>query len=499
MPGRIISRKVDLPLEPHELFVRAAAAVPDGSGVSFLDSSLVHERFGTRSVLAWRPARVLSSKGRSGEVRSGGDLQRRQGSPFELLREELAARRSDPPPAEAPWGFTGAVGYLGYDLCHSVERLPRTVPDEEGLPDLYFAFYDSALVYDHVTGTWTAAARDRPGGRPAGELIESMLDEAASFPAAAADVPAGYEILTGEAPLESNFRRAEYEAAVARAIEYIAAGDIFQVNLSQRFTAGWPRASGAVGLYSALRRVNAAPFAAYLGLGGGRSVLSSSPERFLLVEGPRVETRPIKGTRPRGATEIEDERLRAELLASEKDLAEITMIVDLERNDLGRVCDYGSVRVLERATLESYARVHHLVATVVGELHDRYDLVDLLKATFPGGSITGAPKVRAMEIIDELERCQRSVYCGAVGYISDSGAMDLNIAIRTMLYSGGASGDGRVTFQVGGGIVADSDPAAEYQETLDKARALIEALRTGRRAQPAAAPSVAGGAEEAAT
>jgi para-aminobenzoate synthetase component 1 len=267
----------------------------------------------------------------------------------------------------------------------------------------------------------------------------------------------------------SNFTRDEYLCAVRRAKDYIAAGDIFQVNLSQRFESATD--ATPLDLYAALRAANPAPFAAYLPVDGG-AILSSSPERFLRVAGRHVETRPIKGTRPRRAgDDAFNERMRRELLASAKDRAELTMIVDLERNDLGRVCSYGSVRVTEPIVLEEYPTVFHLVTTVEGDLHEGRGLVDLLKAAFPGGSITGAPKIRAMEIIDELEPTRRSVYTGAIGYIGLDGSADLNIAIRTILLA-----QGRALLQVGGGIVADSDPEAEYQETLDKARALVQAL-----------------------
>jgi para-aminobenzoate synthetase component 1 len=284
--------------------------------------------------------------------------------------------------------------------------------------------------------------------------------------------------------LQCNFTRAAYLAAVRRAIDYIAAGDIFQVNLSQRFTA--PLACPPEELYLRLRRTNPAPFAAYL---AGSStdpganpwaVMSSSPERFLQVVGRQVSTRPIKGTRPRrdpaAGAEAEEfnRRQKQELLASAKDAAELAMIVDLQRNDLGRVCSYGTIRVSEPRTIEEYASVYHSVAQVEGRLHEGRDLVDLLRAAFPGGSITGAPKVRAMQIIDELEPTCRSVYTGAIGYLGFDGRMDLSIAIRTLV----ADGD-RVHLQVGGGIVADSTPEGEYEETLAKARSLLEALGVG--------------------
>jgi para-aminobenzoate synthetase component 1 len=268
--------------------------------------------------------------------------------------------------------------------------------------------------------------------------------------------------------LKSNFSHEEYLKAVENVREYIRAGDIFQVNLSQRFEADLN--IPPYELYQRLRKINPAPFASYLGF-DGVSVVGASPERFLKVQGDWVETRPIKGTRPRGKSEAEDRALADELLASIKDRAENVMIVDLERNDLGRVCRYGTVRVTELAILETYPTVFHLTSTVKGRLCEDKDRIDLLKATFPGGSITGAPKVRAMEIIDELESTRRSVYTGSIGYLSFSGEMDLNIVIRTFLVKGG-----RAYFQVGGGIIYDSEPEAEYVETLDKARALIQAL-----------------------
>jgi para-aminobenzoate synthetase component 1 len=257
--------------------------------------------------------------------------------------------------------------------------------------------------------------------------------------------------------------------AVTRVRDYIVAGDIFQANLSQRLEA--PLEEDPWHLYRRLREVNPAPFAAYLEF-DGVYVASASPERFLRVEPDgRVETRPIKGTRPRGQSPIHDAALSRSLWDSEKDRAENLMIVDLLRNDLSRTCRPGTVRVPELFALEGYQTVHHLVSTVVGQLAPGMDALDLLAAAFPGGSITGAPKVRAMEIIAELEPSRRGVYCGSIGYLSTTGAMDTSIVIRTLVALGG-----RVTFSVGGGIVADSDPEGEYQETLDKARALVTAL-----------------------
>lgn len=269
-------------------------------------------------------------------------------------------------------------------------------------------------------------------------------------------------------PINSLFTPQSYCRAVTRAREYIAAGDIFEVNLSQRLQTQltvepWE-------LYRRLRQVNPAPFAAYLPLREG-TIASASPERFLRVSQGQVETRPIKGTRPRGRTPAEDAALRQELWNSAKDRAELVMIIDLERNDLGRVCQVGSVRVPELFALEEYATVFHLVSTVTGTLQPGRDMVDLWRATFPGGSITGAPKVRSMEIIEELEPVRRSVYTGAIGYLGFDGEADWNIVIRTFLLAGG-----QAYFQVGGAVTADSEPEREYQETLDKARGLIQAL-----------------------
>ena len=446
------------PGEAFEAFCRLPHAF-------FLDSGLPGPRLGRYSFLGAEPVAVLAAKGRSLRLWEAGAERRWEENPFDALRAMLDRWRL--PPEHWPVPFVGGlVGYLGYDLCHFVERLPCTAVDDIALPDMHFGLYADVAAYDHETGAWYGASTRGTDGLA---RLDELLGEARSAEPNARAATAG--------PARSNFTREDYLAAVRRAKDYIAAGDIFQVNLSQRF--GTRLAVSPVELYRRLRRANPAPFAAYLALDGADgAVLSSSPERFLKVTGDRVQTRPIKGTRPRGATPAADQALADELLASAKDSAELTMIVDLERNDLGRVCDYGSVAVTEHKALEAYASVFHLVSTVVGRRHPRHDLVDLLKATFPGGSITGAPKVRAMEIIDELEPTQRSVYTGAIGYIGLDGAVDLNIAIRTILTRGRDA-----FFQVGGGIVADSEPAAEYQETLDKGQRLFQAL--GQPDEPA--------------
>jgi para-aminobenzoate synthetase component 1 len=268
--------------------------------------------------------------------------------------------------------------------------------------------------------------------------------------------------------MKSNFSKKEYCRAVEKVRDYIAAGDIYQANLSQRFSVGFE--GSAWSLYKKLRRINPAPFAAFLNFPEVK-VLSDSPERFLKITGRNVETRPMKGTRPRGRDKIEDWKLKTELENSVKDRAENLMIVDLERNDLGKVCEYGSVKVSELEVVETYPTVFQMVSTVNGKLKTNVSQIGCLKACFPGGSITGAPKVRAMEIIDELEPTRRNIYTGAIGYLGFDGEMDLNIAIRTIIVK-----DNKAFFQVGGGVVIDSKPELEYQETLDKAKALMKAL-----------------------
>jgi para-aminobenzoate synthetase component 1 len=423
----------------------------------FLDSGMDPGRLGRFSFVGCEPIRVVRSQGRRVWV-DGVKVGR---NPFTVLRRLLKAYRM--PRVESPVPFVGgAVGYFAYDLGRFIERLPDNTSADIALPEMHVAFYDAVAAFDHQTAQWYVSTVDA-GAAGIEARRERLLDAIGRPSEPPAFRPVSARDLTG------TFSRAEYLAAVRRVKEYIAAGDIFQANLSQRFQAETD--ATPLELYAALRSANPAPFAAYVPLDDAHAVLSSSPERFLKVTGRRVETRPIKGTRPRSEDAAFNERMRRELLASAKDRAELTMIIDLERNDLGRVCAYGSVRVTEPIVLEEYPTVYHLVATVEGELHRRHDVIDLVKASFPGGSITGAPKIRAMEIIDELEPTKRSVYTGNIGYIGFDGRADLNIAIRTMLLA-----EGRVSLQVGGGIVADSEPEAEYQETLDKGRAMFRAL-----------------------
>jgi len=380
----------------------------------------------------------------------------------------LGAHRADTVPGLPP--FQGGVaGFLGYEFGRRLERLPAPRTDDQSLPDAWLGAYDWVVAWDHLEGrAWVLAGQRGSGaaGRSAEERIRDIAGRLrGSAPAIAAPT------VVGISPPEfhSGFTRDEYLRAVERVRQYILAGDIFQANLSQRFEAPWP--GDPFDFYRRLTAVNPAPFAAYF-QGTGFAVASASPERFLRVDPDgRVETRPIKGTRRRGETPAEDRRLADELLASEKDRAENVMIVDLLRNDLSKVCQPGSVEVPALCALESHPTVHHLESIVTGRLEEGRTAADLLRAAFPGGSITGAPKVRAMEILAELEPVARGVYCGAIGWMSVTGAMDTGIAIRTVTLQ-----DGRATFHAGGGIVADSVPALEYQETLDKAAGIRSAF-----------------------
>jgi para-aminobenzoate synthetase component 1 len=439
----------------------------------FLDSGMDPQRLGRYSFMGSDPFLVMKSRGSEITLLSLDGEKAVSGNPFDVLGELLHKYKLDGNPTALPF-IGGAVGYLSYDLGHFVEKLPSTAVDDLQLPECYLAFYDAAIAFDHLEGRAYVAATGFPEtGSARLARAESRLEELRRA-LTGAPLPDDYKEALFDQPVESpvglssNFTHEGYVEAVEAVRDYIMAGDIFQANISQRFDADLPLPP--YDLYRRLRRINPAPFASYLNL-DGVTVVSSSPERFLLVRGDMVETRPVKGTRPRGKDTASDEVMARELVQSIKDQAEHVMIVDLERNDLGRVCRYGTVRVSELAALEKYATVFHLTSTVEGQLRPGKGVIDLLKATFPGGSITGAPKVRAMEIIDELEPTRRSVYTGSIGYLSFDGNLDLNIVIRTILVK-----EGRAYFQVGGAVVYDSDPEGEYIETLDKAKALIRAL-----------------------
>ena len=470
MDASILIEEIHTPLTAPEVF-ELFHSQPHSF---FLDSGMDPQRLGRYSFIGVDPFLVMRSRGNQVTIVQQDRQENEPGNPFDILGKLLKTYSLDSFPAPVPfWG--GAVGYLSYDLCHFIERLPTTAIDDLELPEGYFGFYDTVLAFDNLKNRAYIASTGFPELDESRRLkrarlrLEEMKSRLSSPPSKITGAASGSVKRTTEAVLKSNFTSEGYMEAVNKVREYIAAGDVFQVNISQRFET--ELTISPYELHRRLGQINPAPFASYLNF-DGVTIVSASPERFIRVDGDWVETRPIKGTKPRGKNPVEDAMLAQELLDSIKDRAENVMIVDLERNDLGRVCQYGTVEVTEMAILETFPTVFHLTSTVIGKLRPDKDRIDLLKATFPGGSITGAPKVRAMEIIDELEPTRRSVYTGAIGYLGFGRNLDLNIVIRTFVIKGS-----KAYFQVGGGIIYDSKAEAEYQETLDKAKALIQALR----------------------
>jgi len=361
----------------------------------------------------------------------------------------------------------GFFGSFGYELRRALERVPSRHARADEPDDLLLGLFDTIAVFDLVERRAAVIAGDLAPGRPSAASRAELAAERAAVAAALPPID-----WTAEAKWVADLSPADYAAKVRRVLDYILAGDIYQANFTQRWIARRPAGLGGLELYRRLREISPAPYAAFVQDGAGQAIISASPERFLrLSAGGQVDTRPIKGTRGRGATEAEDRDLAASLLASAKDRAENLMIVDLLRNDLGRVAQTGSLEVPELNALYSFASVHHLVSTVTAGLRAGLGPIDLIRASFPGGSVTGAPKIRAMEIIDELEAGRRGAYCGAIGWIGLDGALELSIAIRAMTLT-----HDRVIAQAGGGIVADSDPMGEYREALTKARAMLATL-----------------------
>jgi len=398
----------------------------------------------------------------------------RPSDPSDALRgaaDYLATHRTEAMAGLPPFQC-GVAGFLGYEFGRRLERLPAPRRDDLDMPDAWLGAYDWVVAWDHEEKRAWVLASQRGSGAAGPSAKERIRDVRGRLQGAGPARESCAEVPAPPPRFQSGFTRTEYLRAVERVREYILAGDIFQANLSQRFEAAWREEPFE--FYRRLTEVNPAPFAAFF-RGDGFAVASASPERFLCVDPDgRVETRPIKGTRPRGATPDADRRLAEELLTSEKDRAENVMIVDLLRNDLSKVCRPGSVELPALCALQSHPTVHHLESIVTGRLEECRTPADLLRAAFPGGSITGAPKVRAMEILAGLEPVARGVYCGAIGWLGLTGAMDTSIAIRTVTLR-----EGRAYFHAGGGIVADSDPASEYQETLDKAAGIRRAFGGG--------------------
>jgi aminodeoxychorismate synthase component I len=456
-----------------------------------LESARVNQRTGQYSFVTADPYLIFRSQGDTvdlnwtvapeGKYGKRASLKRK---PLPKLRELMAnyrtARLHGLPP------FTGgAVGYFSYEFVHQFEKLPRTALDDLAIPEACFLFVDLVVAFDHIADkAWlivNPGAREQEMGfrKPEPDQWGRLYDEAAERIKAAGDRLAAFSgdpidrhrAGTGNSGirLEPALTQQRFETMVRRCKEYIAAGDIYQANLSQRFSAKIGDRD-PLRLYEVLREINPSPFAVYAEL-GGLTVVSSSPERLVRLSGRVTDTRPIAGTRRRGKDVDETRELTAELLTNEKERAEHIMLLDLERNDLGKVCAYGTVAVDELMVVEDYSHVIHIVSNVRGELARGRDGFDLIRAAFPGGTITGVPKVRCMEIIDELEPVARGLYTGSLGYLANTGDLDLNIIIRTFVIR-----DNVAYAQTGAGIVADSDPAREYAETLEKAEALAKAL-----------------------
>jgi para-aminobenzoate synthetase component 1 len=424
----------------------------------FLDSGRPGSVYGRFDILVADPVITLTTRGDLTEIcgPTGSEISR--ADPFNLVRDYLGRHQQGH--AELPF-MGGAVGYFAYDLARRLERLPVLAEDAEHLPEMRVGIYDWAVVVDHAERKcWLASYGRAP-------LTHECWDDLVALFLTPAMPPDGEFHVAG--PVVSNMDEARYTEAFHCIRRYIFDGDCYQVNLAQRFA---KQADGdAWTAYRELRKLSPAPFSAYLNLPDAQ-ILSASPERFLEVRGRRVETRPIKGTRPRSLDPDQDKANAEELQASLKDRAENLMIVDLLRNDIGKNCVPGSVRADKMFALESFANVHHLVSTVTGRLAQGHDALHLLRGCFPGGSITGAPKLRAMEIIEQLEPHRRGVYCGTIGYIGFDGNMDTSIAIRTAVFS-----DDTIRFWAGGGIVADSEADMEYRETWDKAANMLELMR----------------------
>lgn len=421
----------------------------------FLDSAYPGNNQGRFDILAYDPVCTLQTFGEMTLITKNGREFKSSEDPFMLLKQQLGPFR--PGFTDLPFN-SGAIGYFAYDLTRRIEKLPDQTIDNEHIADMNIGIYDWAVVVDHHQQQSWLVGYDLDQ-----ELLQQLIQQFSRPPVLLCNDD--FKVI-GK-PI-ANMGKQDYQQAFAKIKSYLKEGDCYQVNLTQRFSCS---CQGDPWLaYVVLRQINAAPFSAYLNFPDVQ-VLSSSPERFLKVTGTQVETKPIKGTRPRKSQPDEDRQQIEELANSEKDRAENVMIVDLLRNDLGKSCQKGSVKTPVLFAVESYATVHHLVSTIIGELAAGQHALDLLRSCFPGGSITGAPKIRAMQIIEELEPDRRGIYCGAIGYIGFDGNMDTNIAIRTLVHN-----QGNIRFWAGGGIVNDSEVDAEYQECFDKAQALLQML-----------------------
>ena len=462
----------------HDTPVSAFRKIDEGPYAFLLESVEGGEKWGRFSLLGSRPSRVFIARGERCEIHEGGKVTPCKGHPVEELGELLRRNQAVPLPG-LPRFCGGAVGYFAYDAVRWFEKLPSKAKDDLGLPDAVFLFGDVVSVFDNLTHTMKVVTHARGGKDPgaAWDAAERRLEaevERLRRPLAWSEPPAAM----GEPAVpRSSIARDDFLEAVERAKEYIRAGDIFQVVLSHRMTADVRQP--AFEAYRALRVTNPSPYMYFLRL-GEFALVGSSPEALVRRTDNLVEVRPIAGTRPRGRGPEEDQRLEEELRASDKERAEHVMLVDLGRNDVGRVSEFGTVETNEYMKVERYSQVMHLVSNVRGRGRAQLQPLDIVRACFPAGTVSGAPKVRAMEIIEELEPVRRGVYAGAVGHFDYHGNLDLCIAIRTLVFA-----DGKAHWGVGAGIVADSEPDREWEETMSKGRALWLALQRSERGEPA--------------
>ncbi|HKI66274.1 MAG TPA: anthranilate synthase component I [Solirubrobacterales bacterium] len=461
------TRFVDDCETPVSAFLKLRAGEPEGSPCFLLESA-EQGQVGRYSFVGIRPRSVL--RWSDGRLSESGAEDRAAPDPYGAVAETFARYELAPVEGLPPFAG-GAVGFFGYDLVRTVEPLGAPNPDPLGLPDMALMITDVLLVFDHLRHELTimscAFADDEGGIDAAYERAVATIGEVRERLRGA--VPAPEQAMVAEPPrFASNMEREEFEAAVARIVEYVHAGDAFQVVPSQRFSA--PAPVEAFSVYRGLRAVNPSPYMYFLEFGDFQ-IAGASPEPLVKVQGRRVETRPIAGTYSRGSDEEEDRRLAERLVNDPKERAEHVMLVDLGRNDLGRVCEYGSVRVDELMVVETYSHVLHIVSQVSGTLRGDVGAMDVLRSALPAGTLSGAPKVRAMQIIDELEPVKRCSYGGAIGYLSWNGDLDTAIHIRTVVIK-----DGQVHVQAGGGTVADAKPANEYNESVNKAKAVFRAV-----------------------
>ncbi len=462
--------KIDRVEDPFSAYCSFASS-KDGASV-LLESARFSKRTGRYSIAAKDPFLIFQSKGRKIKLERRGKTETVTGDPFKILKALLQKYATSARPGLPPFSG-GAVGYFGYEAKNILEpRLTQKAKDDLCLPDSYFLFFDQGVVWDHEARVVYLFAPSPDGLKKLKAEFDSVIASRVRGQSLNSDIESCQNLRTDpyvyEPNLKSSLNRQEFIERVRKVKSYIRSGDIYQANISQRFS--FDVDATARKIYGSLRRINPSPFFGILDAGDFQ-IVSGSPERLVKLENGILETRPIAGTRSRGKTSEEDSALSRELILNEKERAEHIMLVDLERNDLGRVCEHGSVSVDELMAIEDYSHVKHIVSNVRGILRDGLDAVDVLKALFPGGTITGAPKVRCMEIIDELEPVARGPYTGSLGYFSFDGSMDFNIVIRSLVMK-----DKKAYLHVGAGIVADSDPGREYDETLYKAEAVFSAL-----------------------